>query len=137
MRAIQSKKYLYIFNPWSNGERVFATATTGTVTYRRMAALAKSDPRLAKRLALYKYRVPEELYDVSADPDCLKNLIDSSGHQASLGRLRSQLERWMVKTNDPLLETFRRRDDAEFRESVVQTQEREAMARRAKRRKKK
>ena len=137
MRAIQSKKYLYIFNPWSNGERVFATATTGTVTYRRMAALAKSDPRLAKRLALYKYRVPEELYDVAADPDCLKNLIDSSGHQAALGRLRSQLERWMVKTNDPLLETFRRRDDAQFRESVVQTQEREAMARKAKRRKKK
>ena len=137
MRAIQSKKYLYIFNPWSNGERVFATATTGTVTYRRMAALAKSDPRLAKRLALYKYRVPEELYDVVADPDCLKNLIDSSGHQAALGRLRRQLERWMVKTNDPLLETFRRRDDADFRESVVQTQEREAMARRAKRRKKK
>ena len=55
----------------------------------------------------------------------------------ALGRLRRQLERWMVRTNDPLLETFRRRDDAEFRESVVQTQEREAMARKAKRRKKK
>ena len=137
MRAIQSKKYLYIFNPWSNGERVFATATTGTVTYHRMVALAKSDPRLAKRLALYKYRVPEELYDVAADPDCLNNLIESSEHQAALGRLRRQLERWMVRTNDPLLETFRRRDDAEFRESVVQTQEREAMARKAKRRKKK
>ena len=137
MRAIQSKKHLYIFNPWSNGERVFATATTGTVTYHRMAALAKSDPRLAKRLALYKYRVQEELYDVAADPDCLNNLIESSEHQAALGRLRRQLERWMVRTNDPLLETFRRRDDAEFRESVVQTQKREAMARKAKRRKKK
>ena len=55
----------------------------------------------------------------------------------ALGRLRRQLERWMLKTNDPLLETFRRRDDAEFRESVVQTQEREAMASKAKRRKKK
>jgi N-sulfoglucosamine sulfohydrolase len=137
MRAIQSKKYLYIFNPWSNGERVFATATTGTVTYRRMAALAKSNPRLAKRLALYKFRVPEELYDVAADPDCLSNLIDSPEHRAALGRLRKQLERWMVKTDDPLLETFRRRDDAEFRESVVQAQERKAMARKAKRRKNK
>ena len=86
---------------------------------------------------MYKYRVPEELYDVSADPDGLNNLIESSEHQAALGRLRRQLERWMVRTNDPLLETFRRRDDAEFRESVVQTQEREAMARKAKRRKKK
>ena len=81
--------------------------------------------------------MPAELYDVAADADCLNNLIESSEHQAALGRLRRQLERWMVRTNDPLLETFGRRDDAEFRESVVQTQEREAMARKAKRRKKK
>ena len=60
------KKYLYIFNPWSNGERVFAAATTSTVTYHRMAALAKSDPR-GKR-GLYKYRIAGELYDVAADP---------------------------------------------------------------------
>ena len=73
-----------------------------------MAALAKSDPRLAKRLALYKFRVPEELYDVAADPDCLNNLMTAE-HRAALGRLRKQLERWMVKTDDPLLETFRRR----------------------------
>ena len=58
-----------------HGERVFATATTGTVTYRRLVALAKQDKRLAKRLDLYKHRVPEELYDVANDPDCLHNLI--------------------------------------------------------------
>jgi len=137
MRAIQSKKYLYIFNPWSNGERVFATATTGTVTYRRMAALAKTDSHLSKRLAMYKYRVPEELYDVGTDPDCLNNLIGSEKHQVALGRLRKHLEQWMVRTKDPLLETFRRRDEAGFRESVIQAQEHEAMARRAKRRKRK
>ena len=136
MRAVQSKRYLYIFNPWSNGKRVFATATTSTVTYRRMAALAKSDERLAKRLALYQYRVPEELYDVVADPDCLHNLIDSKTYQEALGQLRKQLQRWMRKMDDPLLAVFKRRDDAEYRESVVQLQEREAMARRAKRKKK-
>jgi len=105
---------------------------------RQGAGVSNKNPgRLAKRLALYKFRVPEELYDVAADPDCLSNLIDSPEHRAALGRLRKQLERWMVKTDDPLLETFRRRDDAEFRESVVQAQEREAMARKAKRRKNK
>ena len=135
MRAVQSKRYLYIFNPWSNGKRVFATATTSTVTYRRMAALAKSDEHLAKRLALYKYRVPEELYDAVADPDCLHNLIDSKTHQEALGQLRKQLQRWMRKTDDPLLAVFKRRDDAEYRESAVQAQEREAMARRTKRKK--
>jgi hypothetical protein len=32
----------------------------------------------------------------------------------------------MVKTNDPMLDVFRRRDDAAFREAYVQAQEREA-----------
>lgn len=137
MRAVQTKRYLYIFNPWSNGQRVFATATTGTVTYRRMAALAKSDDRLAKRLAMYKYRVPEELYDVSVDPDCLNNIIDSSASQPVLEKLRDNLMRWMKKTDDPLLTVFERRDDAVFRESVIQKQEQESMARRAKRKIKK
>ena len=137
MRAVQTKQYLYLFNPWSNGQRVFATATTGTVTYRRMATLAKSDARLAKRLAMYKYRVPEELYDVSVDPDCLNNIIDSSEHKMVLNQLQERLKGWMKKTGDPMLTVFERRNDAEFRESVVQQQEQESMARRAKRKKRK
>ncbi|MED5453821.1 MAG: sulfatase [Verrucomicrobiota bacterium] len=137
MRAVQTKQFLYLFNPWSNGQRVFATATTGTVTYRRMATLAKSDARLAKRLAMYKYRVPEELYDVSVDPDCLNNIIDSSEHKMVLNQLQERLKWWMKKTGDPMLTVFERRNDAEFRESVVQQQEQESMARRAKRKKRK
>ena len=137
MRAVQTKQFLYLFNPWSNGQRVFATATTGTVTYRRMATLAKSDARLAKRLAMYKYRVPEELYDVSVDPDCLNNIIDSSEHKMVLNQLQERLKGWMKKTGDPMLTVFERRNDAEFRESVVQQQEQESMARRAKRKKRK
>ena len=137
MRAVQTKQYLYLFNPWSNGQRVFATATTGTVTYRRMAALAKSNSHLAKRLAMYKYRVPEELYDISADPDCLNNIIDSSEHKMVLNQLQDRLKGWMKKTGDPMLTVFEQRNDAEFRESVIQQQEQESMARRAKRKKKK
>jgi len=137
MRAVQTKQYLYLFNPWSNGQRIFATATTGTVTYRRMAALAKSNSRLAKRLAMYKYRVPEELYDISVDPDCLNNIIDSSKHKMVLNQLQDRLKGWMKKTGDPLLTVFELRNDAEFRESVIQQQEQESMARRAKRKKKK
>ena len=130
MRAAQTKRYLYIFNPWSNGERVFATATTGTATYRRMAALAKRDDRLAKRLDLYRHRVPEELYDVANDPDCLQNLIGDARHQAALAALRSDLETWMKRTKDPLLAVFQKRDDAAHREAYVQKVEREAIERR-------
>ena len=134
MRAVQTKRYLYIFNPWSNNERVFATATTGTVTYRRLVALAKQDKRLAKRLDLYKHRVPEELYDVANDPDCLHNLIAESSHQAALPGLRFELEGWMKRTKDPMLQVFQKRDDTAYREAYVQKEEKEALERRKQRR---
>jgi len=132
MRGIQTKRYLYLFNPWSNGERVFATATNGTVTCRRMIELAKTDKKLAARLQIYKHRVPEELFDVSKDPDCLVDLIDRPKHQAQLKKLRATLEEWMVEAKDPMLEVFRKREDADFVEAQVQQLERESEARRSK-----
>ena len=126
MRAIQTKRFLYLFNPWSNGERVFATATTGTATFRRLAALAKTNNKLAARLDLYKHRVPEELYDVVKDPDCLHNLIDSSQHLTELKQLRATLDAELVKSKDPMLEAFRKREDREFVEAYVQQLEKEA-----------
>ena len=132
MRAVQTKKYLYLFNPWSNGERVFATATNGTVTCKRMVELAKTDEKLAARLDLYRYRVPEELYQVDEDPDCLVNLIAHPDHQDELKKLRSTLARWMVKSGDPLIEPFRKREDASFVEAYVQRLENESAARRSK-----
>ena len=77
MRAIQGRKYSYIFNPWSDGERVFKTATTGTIAYKEMQRLAAIDPEAAERLRLFDYRDPEELYDYENDPDALNNLIDN------------------------------------------------------------
>ena len=43
------QKFLYLFNPWSNGERIFATATNGTVTCKRMIALAEDDEEMNQR----------------------------------------------------------------------------------------
>ncbi len=136
MRAVQTKRYLYLFNPWSNGERVFATATTGTQTYRRMAQLAKTDETMAARHDLYQHRVPEELYDVVSDPDCLVNLVDDPVHAGKLAELRSRLETWMEETDDHALVAFRKRDDAEAREAYVQAKEQEAAERRSRGRKK-
>jgi N-sulfoglucosamine sulfohydrolase len=126
MRAIQTTKYLYLFNPWSNGKRIMQTATTGTSTYRRMRELAATDAKLAERHKLYQFRVVEEFYDVEKDPDCLKNLIHDPTYANELNQLREQLDQWMVKTKDPMLEVYRRRGDAAFREAYVAAQEREA-----------
>lgn len=131
MRSIQTQKYLFIFNPWSNGERIMATATSGTSTYRRMAQLAKSDPDINARHELYQHRVPEELYDIQCDPDCLHNLLQAPEHQQDLNVLRKRLEQWMVDTNDGMLTVFRNREDAAAREAYVAAQELEAAARKS------
>ena len=131
MRAVQTKKYLYLFNPWSNGERVFATATNGTVTCKRMIELAKTDEKMAARLDLYRHRVPEELYQVDEDPDCLVNLIEHADHQEELKKLRSILTEWMVQSEDPLIDPFRKREDAAYVEAYVQRLENESAARRS------
>ena len=132
MRAIQSKTHLYLFNPWSNGERIFATATNGTVTCKRMIKLSEEDEEMNKRLELYRFRVPEELYQVNKDPDCLENLIHHPNHEKTKNKLMELLEEWMEKTNDPILECFRKRDDPEFVEAYIQKLEEEANARRIK-----
>jgi N-sulfoglucosamine sulfohydrolase len=129
MRAIQTKKYLYIFSPWSDGTGSMATATKGTATYRRMVELAKTDAKLAKRLKLFDHRVVEELYDVEKDPDCLKNLVDDPAHIDNLVRLRSQLEAWMVTTADPILAVFRDRENPAARAAYMAQVEKEAAER--------
>jgi N-sulfoglucosamine sulfohydrolase len=131
MRTIITKDYGYLFNPWSNGTRVMATATRGTNTFRRMQVLAKTDPKVAARLDLFEHRVPEELYHYATDPDALSNLIASPAHQAERTRLIGLLDAWMVKTRDPMLEVFRHRDDPAVREAYQKSVEQEAEDRRA------
>jgi N-sulfoglucosamine sulfohydrolase len=129
MRSIVTKDFAYIFNPWSNGQRMFATATKGTVTYKRMQMLAKTDPKLAQRLKFFDQRVPEELYNYATDVDALDNLIANPSYAAQRDQLTKQLEAWMVKTNDPMLEVFRHRNDPKARETYMKQVEGEAAAR--------
>jgi N-sulfoglucosamine sulfohydrolase len=94
--------------------------------------LAEDDEQMNERLELYRYRVPQELYHVKRDPDCLENLIHNPTHEKVKNKLMVLLEEWMERTNDPILECFRKRDDPEFVEAYIQKLEEEANARRIK-----
>jgi N-sulfoglucosamine sulfohydrolase len=131
MRSIITRDFAYLFNPWSNGERIMATATKGTVTYRRMQAMAKTDPAVAARLKLFDHRVPEELYNYATDADALENLIARPEYRAARDRLTAQLDAWMVRTRDPMLDVFRSRHDPAAREAFMARVEAEASARKA------
>lgn len=119
MRAVQTMDWLYIFSPWSNGTRVMSGATAGTPTCRQMRVLAKTNEQVAARIALFDHRMPEEAYEVRYDPDALTNLIANPEHAAQVATLENALEDWMLRTNDPLLEVFRKRKDAAFREQFM------------------
>jgi len=119
MRAIETKEWLYIFNPWSNGTRVMSGATAGTPTCRQIRVLAKTNEKIAARIDLFDHRQPEEAYEVRHDPDALTNLVDSPAHAQQVANLEKAMEDWMVRTKDPLLEVFRQRDNAAFREAFI------------------
>ena len=129
MRSIITRDHGYLFNPWSNGTRAMATATKGTVTYRRMVALAKTDPAIDARLRLFDNRVPEEMYDYKNDPDARRNLVNDPAHRAKRDELIATLDAWMVRTKDPMLPVFRDRANLATREAFMREQEKEAAER--------
>jgi uncharacterized sulfatase len=61
---------------------------------------AKTDKSIADLIQQYYHRPAEELYDLSTDPDELKNLATDPAHAADLTRLRAALDEWMKSNHD-------------------------------------
>ena len=137
MRGLQTPDYLYLWNPWSDGELTMATATNGTASWKRLKALAQNDKAIAGRVDLMSHRVLEELYDVKNDPDCLINLVDEADHASALTEIRGQLEKQMIKSGDPILALWKNREDEAARLAYMERVQGEADARKQKNRAKK
>jgi N-sulfoglucosamine sulfohydrolase len=110
MRCVQNTNYGYIYNPFSDGKHWYRNNNEGK-TMAAMQAAAQSDPYIAARIKLFRYRVPEELYDLEKDPDCLYNLIGKDGYCEITQSLQRRLVSQMEKTNDPMLKAFQHRAD--------------------------
>jgi N-sulfoglucosamine sulfohydrolase len=92
VRAVRTQRFKYI--------RRFAGRTT--------PVLPNCDDGPSKDLWLqYGWRqrevAQEELYDLIFDPAEQNNLCASANPAPALGEMRGRMERWMVRTNDPLL----------------------------------
>ena len=110
MRCVQNANYGYIYNPFSDGKYWYRNNNEGK-TMAAMNEAAKTDPSIQARVDLFRYRVPEELYDLKNDPDCLHNLIDHPDHAATLKSLQERLVQQMRQTDDPMLDAFLNRND--------------------------
>jgi N-sulfoglucosamine sulfohydrolase len=118
MRAVHNAKYGYIYNAFSNGTYWYRNNNEGQ-TMAAMNLAAKTDPAVASRVDLFRYRVPEEFYDLEKDSDCLVNLIDSPSHKETIKMLQAKLVAQMKKTNDPMLKAFENRTDRAIVDQVM------------------
>jgi N-sulfoglucosamine sulfohydrolase len=112
MRCVQDKRYGYIFSPWADGKFWYRNNNEG-LTMKAMVEAAQTDPEVAQRVNMFRYRAAEELFDLSSDPDCLDNLADQPNFADELNRRRGQLRDWMIQSGDPLLKAFENRNSPE------------------------
>jgi len=129
MRAVESKRFGYIFNPWSDGTRIFRSATLHAPTYKAMQAAARNDSQIAARIQHFNHRTVEEFYDYQEDPDARVNLIDDPRYAGEIERLRTALAQWMTELQDPALSAFENRQDPKALKAFIQQEDASSKAR--------
>jgi arylsulfatase A-like enzyme len=103
IRCVRTDQYLYIrnFHPKRPHLQPNAYKDGKTIVQRlrELHADGKLDP-LSEKLLFSPERPAEELYDWKADPWQVKNLADDPAHKATLEKLRTDLDKWIVDTGD-------------------------------------
>ena len=110
MRCMRTRDRSYIWNPWSDGTRKYHTENMAGLTWKAMLAASEQNPAIKARTTFYSLRVPEEFYDLEADPCERKNLIGSAEHGPEIETMRRELLAMMRATGDPFAEAFANRD---------------------------
>jgi uncharacterized sulfatase len=103
VRSLRDQRYLYMRNYLPHrphGQHVsyqFQTRTTSL--WKEMYDRGELNP---EQCGFWDERVPEELYDLEADPDEVHNLAGSAGHRAVLERFREEHRRKTLEIRDVL-----------------------------------
>jgi N-sulfoglucosamine sulfohydrolase len=106
MRCVQNQTYGYIYNAWSDQKEVFVNESQTGLTFRAMQVAAGSDQAVAERVKFFQYRVKEELYRFSDDPNALQNLVGEEPFAEVLEQMRERLYLKMDQADDPLLDRY-------------------------------
>ena len=109
MRSVQNNGFVYIYNPWSDGERIYTNNNEG-LTMRAMEEAARTDTVIAGRVKLFRLRIPEEYYDLTTDPGCTVNLINKPAYSREVAMARKSMLKFMKQSDDPVRKLFVNRD---------------------------
>jgi len=107
MRSLTSRKYVYVWNAWSNGKNVLPRTMGNGDEVTRFLDANSDRENYGARSQFYKCRVPEELYDTQRDPGCLNNLIAAAEYRQVVAGFRKRMLRLMRETQDPELPGYR------------------------------
>jgi N-sulfoglucosamine sulfohydrolase len=119
MRSVQNTDFVYIYNPWSDGERIYTNNNEG-LTMKAMEEAARTDTIIAARVKLFRVRVPEEYYDLTSDPGCTVNLISDPAYTGDIAKARKAMLRFMKQSDDPVRELFVNRNKSpEIRQRLL------------------
>ncbi len=126
MRCVQNREYAYIYNFWADHETAMTGDSTGGITWKAMIEAAKTDPEIAKRVELYKYRVSEEFYNLKEDPDGLNNLADNPAYAPELEKFRIKMLEMMKRYDDPAHDAYRDRHKSSVLKAFMEAQREQA-----------
>lgn len=106
-RFLRTRKFKYHRNLKPELQFPFAADLYVSLTWEGVRNTAGGDGNkilLGQRpLKTYLHRPAEELYDVEADPNEVKNLAGEEAYRETLVAMRTKLEMWQLKTRDPFL----------------------------------
>jgi len=100
IRVVRDKRYQYHRNFLPHLPVTFISYTMRMPTTGILLEMSESG-KLNKIQARYFQPKPtEELYDLAADPHCVRNLADDPAHAARLQNMREKLRSWQLRTRD-------------------------------------
>jgi N-sulfoglucosamine sulfohydrolase len=106
MRMIRTRQHKYILNLAHQLDYPFASDLYGSQTWQ--AVLRGAGKMLGERTVhSYIHRPREELYDLTRDPNELKNVAASPAYTGVLADLRNRLKDWQEKTGDPWIVKYK------------------------------
>jgi N-sulfoglucosamine sulfohydrolase len=100
-RCIRTRKASLVFHDWSDGRRQIRIEAMGGLSFNAMAAAGGADARMKARVDQFLLGTPMAFFDLEADPDERRNLIQDGRHKEEIECLARLLLAHMEATGDP------------------------------------
>ena len=116
MRAVHTKEWSYVYNPWSDGKKKRLqdngnpTENQSGLTFLAMQKAALSDPKMAARMNTILLRRRDELFDLKKDPWSFNNLSSNPEYTTQLKKMKTLILNEMKRSKDPLIESLQKHE---------------------------